>query len=99
MPNRDCRKLELVDNKPWREYATIHFCRDVSYICSINLGEGLDVGDSALGTTFASGDKQIKFADFHGKSNLIVVGDAAKHPSIYLPNWNRKGRHLETHMT
>ena len=51
-------------------------------IFAVSISEGLDVGDSALGTTFTSGDKQVKFADFHGKSNLIIVGDAANHPEF-----------------
>ena len=48
-------------------------------IFATSVSAGLDVGDSALRTTFMSGDKEIKFADFHGKSNLIVVSDALKY--------------------
>ena len=48
-------------------------------MCSVSISQGLEVGDSALGTTFTSGDKQIKFTDFHGKFNLIVISDALKY--------------------
>ena len=48
-------------------------------VFTASLSDGLEVGDSALRTTFTSGDKEIKFADFHGKSNLIVVSDALKY--------------------
>ncbi len=37
--------------------------------------EGLEVGDSVLRTPITSGDAEIKFTDYHGKSNLIVVSD------------------------
>ena len=60
------------------------------FIFAVSISEGLEVGDSALGTTFTSGDKQVKFADFHGKSNLIVVGDAAKHP-VFISQLEQKG--------
>ena len=49
------------------------------FIFAPSISEGLEVGDSALETTFTSSDGEIKFADFHGKSNLIVVSDAAKY--------------------
>ena len=64
-------------------------------IFAVSISEGLDVGDSALGTTFASGDKQIKFSDFHGKSNLIVVGDAAKTP-VFTSQLEQKGEAFGT---
>ncbi|RKU13380.1 hypothetical protein C6502_03185 [Candidatus Poribacteria bacterium] len=48
-------------------------------VCAASISEGLEVGDSALETTFVSGDKEIKFADFHGKFNLIVVSDTMKY--------------------
>ena len=48
-------------------------------VFTASLSDGLEVGDSALRATFASGDKEIKFADFHGKSNLIVVSDVLKY--------------------
>ena len=47
------------------------------FICSVSISHGLEVGDSASKTTFTSGDKEIKFADFHGKFNLVVVGKGA----------------------
>ena len=49
------------------------------FVLTASISHGLKVGDSALETTFTSGDKEIKFADFHGKSNLIVVSDVAEH--------------------
>ena len=55
-----------------------------------SMSQGLEVGDTALETTLTSGDKQIKFSDFHGKSNLIVVGDAAKHPE-FISQLEQKG--------
>ena len=65
------------------------------FIFAVSISEGLEVGDSALGTTFASGDKQVKFADFHGKSNLIVVGDAANHPE-FISQLEQKAEAFET---
>ena len=55
-----------------------------------SMSQGLEVGDTALETTLTSGDKQIKFSDFHGKSNLIVVGDAAKTP-VFTSQLEQKG--------
>ena len=52
------------------------------FALAVPISQGLEVGESALRTTCASGDKEIKFADFHGKSNLIVVRDVAKHPEL-----------------
>lgn len=49
------------------------------FICSVSISQGLEVGDSALKTTFTSAEAEIKFADFHGKSNLIVVSDTTKY--------------------
>jgi hypothetical protein len=49
------------------------------FIFTVSISQGLEVGDSALKTTFTSGDKQIKFTDFHGKFNLIVISDALKY--------------------
>ena len=50
------------------------------FILAVSISEGLEVGDSALRIPITSGDAEIKFTDFHGKSNLIVVskvvGDA-----------------------
>ena len=54
----------------------------IFFVFAASISDGLEVGDSALRTTIASGDKEIKFADFHGKSNLIVVHDAAKYPEF-----------------
>ena len=47
------------------------------FIFTVSISQGLEVGESALKTTFTSGEAEIKFADFHGKSNLIVVSKAA----------------------
>lgn len=48
----------------------------------VSISEGLEVGDSALRTTITSGDVEIKLADFHGKSNLIVVRDLASNSEL-----------------
>ena len=52
------------------------------FVFTVSNSHGLEVGDSTLRTPITSGDKEIKFADFHGKSNLIVVGDVAGHPEF-----------------
>ena len=52
------------------------------FIFSASVSKALEVGDSALRTPIAYGDKEIKFADFHGKSNLIIVGDVTEHAEI-----------------
>ena len=49
------------------------------FMFSVSISHGLEVGDSALGITFTSSDKEIKFADLHGKFNLIVISDALKY--------------------
>ena len=64
-------------------------------ILAVSISEGLEVGDTALGTTVTSGDKQVKFADFHGKSNLIVVGDGANHPE-FISQLEQKAEAFET---
>ena len=47
-----------------------------------SISRGLEVGDSVLRTPITFGEAEIKFADFHGNSNLIIVGDAAEHAEI-----------------
>ena len=49
----------------------------IFFIFTASISQGLEVGDSALRSPITSGDAEIKFADFHGKSNLIVVSKAA----------------------
>ena len=49
------------------------------FIFTASISQGLEVGDSALKTTFTSAEAEIEFTDFHGKSNLIAVSDAAKY--------------------
>ena len=44
-----------------------------------SISEGFEVGDSVLRTPITSGDEGIRFTDYHGKSNLIVVSDALKY--------------------
>jgi hypothetical protein len=46
------------------------------FIFTASISQGLEVGDSALRSPITSGDAEIKFTDFHGKSNLIVVSKA-----------------------
>ena len=67
----------------------------IFFVFTASISQGLEVGDSALETTFTAGEKEIKFADFHGKSNLIVVGDAAKHPQ-FISQLERKAEEFET---
>ena len=64
-------------------------------VFTVSISQGLEVGDSALETAFTSGDKQLKLADFHGKSNLIVVGDAAKHPQ-FISQLEQKAEEFKT---
>ena len=47
-------------------------------IFTASISIGLEIGDSLLRTSITFGEEEIKFADFHGKSNLIVVGDEMK---------------------
>ena len=49
------------------------------FVFAASISDGLEVGDSTLRTPITSGDKEIKFADFHGKFNLIVVSDTMKY--------------------
>ena len=49
----------------------------IFFVFAASISQGLEVGDSALRTPITSGEVEIKFADFHGKSNLIVVSKAA----------------------
>ena len=65
------------------------------FVFAASISQGLEVGDSALGTTITSGDKQIKFADFHGKSNLIVVRNGTKHPE-FIAQLEQKAEAFET---
>ena len=37
----------------------------------------MEVGDSVLRTPITFGEAEITFTDFHGKSNLIIMGEAA----------------------
>ena len=48
------------------------------FIFSASVSKALEVGDSVLRTPITFGNKEIKFTDFHGKTNLIVVGAAAR---------------------
>ena len=50
----------------------------VVLIFTASISIGLEVGDNALRTPIVSGNTEIKFSDYHGKSNLIVVGQAAE---------------------
>ncbi len=47
-----------------------------------SISKALEVGDSVLRTPITFGEAEIKFADFHGKSNLIVVGGMAEHSEV-----------------
>ena len=51
-------------------------------IFTASISKGVEVGDSVLRTPITFGEAEIKFADFHGKSNLIVVGDIAEHSEV-----------------
>lgn len=48
-------------------------------VLAASISEGLEVGDSVLRTPIISGDEEIKFTDYHGKSNLILVSDGSKY--------------------
>lgn len=50
----------------------------ILFVCAVSISESLEVGDSALRTPIVSGNTEIKFSDYHGKSNLIVVGKTAE---------------------
>ena len=52
-------------------------------VLAASIAEGLEVGDSALRTPIAVEDKEIKFVDFHGTSNLIVTSDVAEHAELF----------------
>ncbi len=51
-------------------------------IFTASISKGVEVGDSVLRNPITFGETEIKFADFHGKSNLIVVGDMAEHSEV-----------------
>ena len=44
-----------------------------------SISEAFEVGDSVLRTPITSGDEEIRFTDYHGKSNLIVASDVLKY--------------------
>ncbi len=67
----------------------------IFFVFAASISESLEVGDSALRTTIVSGDKEIKFADFHGKSNLIVVHDAVKR-SEFIAQLDQKASAFES---
>ena len=48
------------------------------FVCAASISEGLEVGDSALRAPIVLGNTEIKYTDYHGKSNLIVVGRTAE---------------------
>ena len=49
------------------------------FIFTASVSKGVEVGDSVLRTPITFGEAEIKFTDFHGKSNLIVIGDMVDH--------------------
>ena len=51
-------------------------------IFTASISKGVEVGDSVLRTPITFGETEIKFADFHGKSNLIVIGDMTEHSEV-----------------
>ena len=57
-------------------------------VCAASISEGLEVGDSALRTPIGSGNTEIKFSDYHGKSNLIVVGKTAEN-AVFISQLNQ----------
>ena len=52
------------------------------FIFAVSNSLGLEVGDSVLRTPITFGDAEIRFADFHGKSNLIVVSDVTEYSEL-----------------
>lgn len=61
-----------------------------------SISKALEVGDSVLRTPITFGEAEIKFADFHGKSNLIVVGDMAEHSEVIAQLERRAIKHDAT---
>lgn len=64
-------------------------------VFAASIAEGIEVGDSALRTSITSGEVEIKFVDFHGKSNLIVIGKAAA-DTDFISQLNHKAAAFET---
>lgn len=54
----------------------------IAFIFLASISQALEVGDSVLRTPIPSGDQEIQFANFHGKTNLVIVGDVAGHAEI-----------------
>lgn len=51
-------------------------------VFTASISKGLEVGDSVLRTPITFGETEIKFADFHGKSNLVVVSDVIEYSEL-----------------
>ena len=64
------------------------------FIFTASISKGLEVGDSVLRTSITYGEEEIKFGDFHGKSNLIVVGDEMKN-SEFISQLHQKAAAFE----
>ena len=54
----------------------------MALIFTASVSKGVEVGDSVLRTPITFGEAEIKFTDFHGKSNLIVIGDMVEHSEV-----------------
>lgn len=65
-------------------------------IFTASISKGVEVGDSVLRTPITFGETEIKFADFHGKSNLIVIGDMAEHSEVIAQLERRSVKHDAT---
>ena len=67
----------------------------MALIFTASISRGLEVGDSVLRTPITFGEAEIKFADFHGKSNLIVMGDEAENSEL-ISQLDQKAAAFET---
>ena len=63
----------------------------ILFVFASSISEGLEVGDSALRTPIMSGEMEIKFADYHGKSNLIVVHEAVREAEFISQLYQKAG--------
>ena len=66
----------------------------MALIFTASISTGLEVSDSLLRTPITFGEEEIKFADFHGKSNLIVVGDEVEN-SEFISQLHQKAAAFE----
>ena len=66
----------------------------MALIFTASISIGVEVGDSLLRTPITFGKEEIKLADFHGQSNLIVVGDEVEN-SEFISQLHQKAAAFE----